>query len=76
MCTRGVSGSVCVESIYRNYTLFIWPDSEPTKLRYHSKQKPRREGASDSIGKQLPPSTSTGHFSRKADIYDLSLLVI
>ncbi len=33
-----------MESIYRSYTLCIWPDSKPTKFLYHSKQKPRRWG--------------------------------
>jgi hypothetical protein len=37
-------GSGCVESIYRIYTLCIWPDSEPTKFLYHPKPKPRRGG--------------------------------
>ena len=43
--TRGWRGSGCVESIYRSYTLCIWPDSKPTKLIYpelsnHDRLKP------------------------------------
>ncbi len=34
-----------MESIYRSYTL--WPLSEPTKLLYHPKQKPRRGPQTD-----------------------------
>ncbi len=48
VCNRG-DGTGSVESIYRSYVLYtlcIWPDSEPTKLLYHPKQKPRREGTS------------------------------
>ncbi len=40
----GGRGSGCVESIYRSYTLCIWPDSVPTKLLYHPKQQPWRGG--------------------------------
>ncbi len=29
-------------TIYKSYTLCIWPDSEPTKLLYHPNRKPRR----------------------------------
>ncbi len=37
-------GSGCVESIYQElYTVYL-PDSEPSKLLYHYKQKPRRGG--------------------------------
>ncbi len=32
-------GLGCLESICRSYTLCIWPDSEPTKLLCHPKQK-------------------------------------
>ncbi len=36
---------VLLETIFcRSLTLSIWPDSEPTKLLYHPKQKPRRGG--------------------------------
>ncbi len=36
---------VLLETIFcRNLTLCLWPDSEPTKLLNHSKQKPRRGG--------------------------------
>ncbi len=31
----GYRGWGCVKSIYRRYTVCIWPDSEPTKLLYH-----------------------------------------
>ncbi len=43
-CVTGGRGSGCVESIYMSHTLCIWPDSEPTKLLHHPKQKPRRGG--------------------------------
>jgi len=33
---------VCGDPISCSLTLFIWPESEPTKLLYHPKQKPRR----------------------------------
>ncbi len=48
-------GSGCVESISR-YTLCIWPDSEPTKLLYHPKQKHRRGGGLRQINtcRQVP----------------------
>ncbi len=42
--SRPGRGSGCVKSIYRSYTLCIRPDSEPTTLLYHPKQKPRRGG--------------------------------
>jgi hypothetical protein len=62
--TGGGRGSGCVESIYRSYTLCIWPDSELTKLLYHRKQKPRwGEGATD---KHLPPSPFAGQFFKKS----------
>ncbi len=36
---------VLLETIFcRSLTLCIWPDSEPKKLLFHSKQKPRRGG--------------------------------
>jgi hypothetical protein len=43
---EGVRGFwVVFETIFcRSLTLCIWPDSEPTKLPYHPKQKPRRGG--------------------------------
>ncbi len=44
VCNTGRRGSGCVESIYRSYLLCIWPDSEPIKLFYHPKQKPRWGG--------------------------------
>ncbi len=37
-------GSGYVESIFGGYILYIWPDSEPTKLFSYPKQKPRRGG--------------------------------
>ncbi len=38
-------GVLSPETIFcRSFTLCIWPDSEPTKLLDHPKQKPRREG--------------------------------
>ncbi len=40
--SRGGRGSGCTESIYRNYTLCICSDSEPTKFLYHPKQEIRR----------------------------------
>jgi hypothetical protein len=43
------------------------PDSKPTKLLYHPKQKPRKGGGLRQI-KKLPPNPFTGHFSRKANI--------
>ncbi len=56
VCNRGGRGLGCVESIYRSYTLCIWPDSEPTKLLYHPKQKPRRGGCLRQINtcRQVP----------------------
>ncbi len=51
-------------SIYRSYTLCIWPDSEPTKSPYHPKQKPK----GPQTDKRLPPSPFTGQFLRKAEI--------
>ena len=53
-----------MENIYKSNTLCILPDSEPTKLLYHPKQK-YRGGHTD---KHLPPSTFTRKFLRKADI--------
>jgi hypothetical protein len=41
---RGGVESGCVESIYRSYTLCIWPDSEPTQSLFHPKPKPTRGG--------------------------------
>jgi hypothetical protein len=38
VCNRGGGGWGYVESIYTSNTLFILPDSEPTKLLYHPKQ--------------------------------------
>jgi hypothetical protein len=43
VCNRG-RGAGCGEIIYRSYTRCIWPDSEPKKLVYHPKRKPRGEG--------------------------------
>ncbi len=40
------------------------PDSEPTKLLYHPKQKPRREGGRAQKDKYLPPSTFTGQLKK------------
>ncbi len=61
----GGRGSVCVESIYRGYTLCIWPDSEPTKLLYHLKQKSRRGGGHRPINtsRQVPLLVSFTQFS-------------
>ncbi len=75
VCNRGGGGSGCVECIYRSYTLCIWPDSEPTKLLYHLKQKPK-EGREPQTDKHLPPSPFKGQFLRKANIWDWILLVI
>ncbi len=42
---RGRGCWVMLETIFRSsLTLCIWPDSEPTKLLDHPKQKPRRGG--------------------------------
>jgi hypothetical protein len=57
VCKGGGSG--CVESIYRS-----WPDSEPTKLLYRPKQKPRSGGGLRQIN-TWPPSTFTSQFLRK-----------
>jgi|688.fasta_scaffold186347_2 hypothetical protein len=35
VCKKAGEISGCVESIYRSFTLCIWPDSRPTKLLYH-----------------------------------------
>jgi hypothetical protein len=43
-CEGGGGDRGFVESIYRSYTVCIWPASEPTKLLYHPKQNPRRGG--------------------------------
>ncbi len=56
VCNRERRGSGCVESIYRSYILYIWPDSETTKLLYHP--------PGPQTDKHLPP----GKFLRKADI--------
>jgi hypothetical protein len=44
----GLEGGGCwvvLETIFcRSLTLCFWPDSEPTKLLHHRKQKPRRRG--------------------------------
>ncbi len=54
VCKRGGGvGSGCVESIYRIHTLCICPDSEPTKLLYHPKQKPRRRWIKTPAAKSL-----------------------
>ncbi len=68
VCNRGWRGSGCVESIYRSYTLCIWPDSKPTKLLYHPKQKTNKEGRGPQTDKHLPPSPFTGQYIRKVDI--------
>jgi hypothetical protein len=47
VCHSSGRGSGCVESIFRSYTLCIWPDSEPTKLLYRPKKNLGGEGASD-----------------------------
>ncbi len=36
---NGGGGAGCLESIYRSYTLCIWPDSEPIKLPLPSQTK-------------------------------------
>ncbi len=42
-CVRGRGFGVLLETIFcRTLTLCIWPDSEPTKLLHHPKQKLRR----------------------------------
>ncbi len=47
-CVAGRGGECCVllETIFflQEITFCIWPDSEPTKLLDHPKQKPRRGG--------------------------------
>ncbi len=43
------------------FTLCFWPDSEPTKLLYRPKQKPRR-GWRPQTDKHLPQSSFTGQF--------------
>ncbi len=53
-----------MESIYRSYTLCIWPDSEPTKLLNHPKQK-NYEGREPQTDKHLPPNPFTGQFFMK-----------
>ncbi len=60
VCNRGRRGSGCVESIYRIYTLYIWPDSEATKLLCHP--------TGPQTDKHLPPGPFIGQFLRKADI--------
>ncbi len=55
---------VLLETIfYKSLTLCIWPDSEPTKLLDHPKQKPRR-GGPPRTDKHLPQSPFTGKFFR------------
>jgi hypothetical protein len=63
-----------VESIFRSYTLCTRPDSEPIKLLYHPKQKPRGGGGLRQINtcRQVP----LGQFVRKADVKDGVYLVI
>jgi hypothetical protein len=56
-----------VESIDRSYTLCIGPDSEPIKLFYHPKQKPRR-GGGHQTDKHPPPNPFAGKFLRKDDL--------
>ncbi len=46
-CVNKWMGSGCVESIYRSYTLSIWPDSKPTKLLHQPKQILGGEKTSD-----------------------------
>ncbi len=42
---RGEGIGLCGDhTVYKSYTLCIWPDSEPTKLLYRPKQKPWRGG--------------------------------
>jgi hypothetical protein len=47
---KGRRFGVLLETIFwRSLTLCIRPDTEPTKLLHHPKQKPRRVGASDRL---------------------------
>jgi len=66
---NSVPNPSCVESIYRSYTLCIWPDSKPTKLPL-SPQTKTWEGRGPQSDKHLP-SPCTGQFLRKNDIQGL-----
>ncbi len=58
---RGWVYWVLLETIFcRSLTLCIWPDSEPTKLPDHPKQKPRRGEGLRQICKHLPQSLFIG----------------
>ncbi len=51
---RGWGLRVVLKTIFcRSLILCIWPDSEPTKLPYHPKQKPRRRGPQTPADKSL-----------------------
>ncbi len=72
---RGRGGVVWVvlETIFcRSLTLYFWPDSEPTKLLYHPKQKPRRVGGLRQIN-TLPQNPFTGQSFRFRHLLLLSI---
>ncbi len=52
--------TIFCRSIFWTTIFCVWPDSKPTKLLYHPKQKPRGEGPQ--TDKHLPQSSLTGKF--------------
>ena len=55
-----LSCGVLLETIFcRSFTLYIWPDSEPTKLLDHHPKQNHRRGGGPQTDKHLPQSPFT-----------------